>query len=152
MSIQYIKKNVAFVVGALQTAIKSEDNIELSRIALLMPLLMDDSVVSKINDDSIQYDFENLISANKMILANYNDRYLSVLPLIYQAIALMLDIEAISMRNGCLTRANIDILSQMISNCNSQSLCNMCRATERILRMTEGKSIAKLYNLLKVEI
>jgi len=152
MNIKYTKKNVAFVVGALQTAIKTEENIELSRIALLMPLLMDDSVVCKINDDTIQYNFENLISANRIILANYNERYFSVLPLIYQAIALMLDIEAVSMRNGCLTRVNIDILSQMISICDSQCLYNMCRATERILQLTEGKSIAKLYNLLKVEL
>lgn len=152
MNIQYTQKNVAFVVGVLQTAIKVEESIELSRIALLMPLLMDDNVVGKINDELVQYNFENLISANRIILANYNDRYLSVLPLVYQAIALMLDIDAVSMRDGRLTRLNTDKLAQMISSCNSQSLCNMCRATEKILRMTEGKNIAKLYNFLKVEL
>lgn len=152
MIMQYTQKNVAFVVGVLQAAIKTEESIELSRLALLMPLLMDDNVVNKINDEFIQYNFENLISANRIILANYNDRYLSTLPLIYQAIALMLDIDAVSMRNGRLTRANIEILANMTNRCKSQILCNMCRATERILRMTDGKNIAKLYNLLKVEL
>lgn len=46
MNSQYIKKNVAFVVGALRTAVLVENNIELSRLALLMPLLMDDRIVS----------------------------------------------------------------------------------------------------------
>lgn len=41
MNEQYVLKNVAFVVGALHTAINAEEGIELSRLALLMPLLME---------------------------------------------------------------------------------------------------------------
>ena len=60
MSEQYIQKNVAFVVGVLYAAVNTEDEIELSRLALLMPLLMDDRIVSNLNDDSKQYGFETL--------------------------------------------------------------------------------------------
>ena len=60
----YIQKNVAFVVGALHTAMVAEDNIELSRLALILPLLMDDQIVEKVNAQSKQY-FQNLPDAGK---------------------------------------------------------------------------------------
>ena len=55
MNSQYIQKNVAFVVGALRTAVQVENNIELSRLALLMPLLMDDLIVSVVNESSLNF-------------------------------------------------------------------------------------------------
>lgn len=152
MSTQYIAKNVAFVVGVLQTSIKSRERIELSHIALMLPLLLDDTVVEAINDNRIKYSFESLISAKRMPLANYNDRYLSTLPLLYQAIALLLDIEAVSMRDGMLVAKKKSLLDPMITTCSSECLSNMCKATIRLFEMTEGKNIAQLYKLLNVEL
>lgn len=152
MGSQYVRKNVAFVVGALRTAINMEDNIELSRLALLMPLLQDERMVSVITDSAKQFSFESLISTNRIPLANYNERYLSALPYLYQAIALLLDVDVVSMRNGTLTRLNANILADMNSSCDCQSLIDMCQAMQILLRMTEGKSIVKMYRLLNIEI
>lgn len=66
MNSQYIQKNVAFVVGALRTAVLVENNIELSRLALHMPLLMDDRIVSVVNDSALKHSFESLISTNRI--------------------------------------------------------------------------------------
>ena len=112
MNSQYIQKNVAFVVGALRTAVLVENNIELSRLALLMPLLMDDRIVSVVNDSALEHSFESLISTNRIPLANYNERYLSSLPYLYQAVAMLLDVEVVSMKNGALTKLNTNILSE----------------------------------------
>ena len=147
-----IQKNVAFVVGALQTAMVVEDNIELSRLSLIMPLLMDDQIVAKVNDLSKRYFFKTLVSTNSILLANYNERYLSTLVLLYQAVALLLDVKAISMRNGVLTSKDTSILSGMNTSCDCQSLNDMCMAMRKLLNMTQGKNMAKMYQLLKVEL
>lgn len=152
MSEQYIQKNVAFVVGVLYAAVNTEDEIELSRLALLMPLLMDNRIVSNLNDDSKQYGFETLISINRIPLANYNERYISVLPLLYQAIALLLDVEVVSMRNGVLIKIDNDVLVDMNVSCQCNSLTRMCIATSKLLKMTEGKSIASMYKFLNIEL
>lgn len=148
----YIQKNVAFVVGALQTAMMEEDNIELSRLSLIMPLLMDDQIVAKVNDTSKRYSLETLVSTNSLLLANYNERYLSTLALLYQAVALLLDMNVISMKNGVLTRKGTNVLSSMNASCDCQSLNDMCLAMRKFLNMTEGKNPAKMFQLLKVEL
>lgn len=148
----YIQKNVAFVVGALQTAMMEEDNIELSRLSLIMPLLMDDQIVAKVNDTSKRYSLETLASTNSLLLANYNERYLSTLALLYQAVALLLDMNVISMKNGVLTRKDTNVLSSMNASCDCQSLNDMCLAMRKLLNMTEGKNPAKMFQLLKVEL
>lgn len=152
MNGQYIRKNVAFVVGALRTALNIEDNIELSRLALIMPLLMDDRIISIVNDSTMQYSFESLISTNRIPLANYNERYLSALPYLYQAIAILLDVEVVSMRNGVLTKINTKIIADMNDSCQCQALTSMCKAMQRLLKMTYGKSIVKMYELLNIEL
>ena len=148
----YIQKNVAFVVCALHTAMVAEDNIELSRLALILPLLMDDQIVEKVNAQSKQYSFESLVTTNSIPLANYNERYLSTLALLYQAVALLLDVGGVSMRNGVLTRKDTNILSGMNASCDCQSLNNMCMAMSKLLNMTEGKNVARMYQLLKIEL
>lgn len=152
MSVQCVRKNVAFIVGVLRAAINVEEKIELSRLALLMPLLADDTIVSTVNNGSIQHNFYTLVSTNRILLANYNERYLSTLPLLYQAIALMLDIDAVSMKDGILVKLESNVLFDMEVSCNCQSLTNMCKATRKLLKMTENKSIMSMYKLLNVEL
>ena len=147
-----MRKNVAFIVGVLRAAINVEEKIELSRLALLMPLLADDTIVSTVNNGSIQHNFYTLVSTNRILLANYNERYLSTLPLLYQAIALMLDIDAVSMKDGILVKLESNVLFDMEVSCNCQSLTNMCKATQKLLKMTENKSIMSMYKLLNVEL
>ena len=100
----------------------------------------------------MQYSFESLISTNRIPLANYNERYLSALPYLYQAIAILLDVEVVSMRNGVLTKINTKIIADMNDSCQCQALTNMCKAMQRLLKMTYGKSIVKMYELLNIEL
>ena len=148
----YIQKNVAFVVGVVHTAMVEEDNIELSRLSLILPLLMDDLIVAKLIDQSKEYSLETLVSTNSILLANYNERYLSTLALLYQAVALLLDMQAVSMRNGVLTRKDTIVLSDMNASWDCQSLNDMCKSMIKLLNMTEGKNVTKMYQLLKVEL
>lgn len=144
--------NDAFVVGILQTAIQEEDNIEISRMALLLPLLFDDKIVSKVCNTQISYTIENLVMTNKVPLANYNDRYISALPMLYRAIAMMLDVNAISMRSGKLIRREFEVLSRMIPECDSKRLNSMSVATRSLLKMTCSKDITRLYKMLNIEL
>lgn len=144
--------NDAFVVGILQTAIQEEDDIEIARIALLLPLLFDDKIVAKVCNIQVSYTIENLVMTNKVPLANYNDRYISVLPMLYRAIAMMLDVNAISMKSGKLVRRNMEILSRMIPESNSCRMNSMCVATRSLMKMTYSKDISKLYKMLNIEL
>lgn len=144
--------NDAFVVGILQTAIQEEDDIEIARIALLLPLLFDDKIVAKVCNIQVSYTIENLVMTNKVPLANYNDRYISVLPMLYRAIAMMLDVNAISMKGGKLVRRNMDVLSRMIPESNSSRMNSMCVTTRSLMKMTCSKDISKLYKMLNIEL
>ena len=146
-----VNKNVAFVVAIVQSAIQ-EKGVELSTLAFMLPLLLDDSMVTMINDGNRSYNIETMVSTNKIVLANYNDRYLSSIPLLYQALALLLDVKAISINSGMVEKGPVACLSDMEKECKCVKLSDICHATRRLLAMLEHSNMTKFYKLLKVEI
>ena len=149
----YIRNNITFVVSILYTALKQKEYIEIAELALIVPLLLDEEIVSILNDSEQKFFIETIIATNKIPLANYNDRYLSLLPQLYTAIAMMLDTKAINMRDGCLVRCkglyNLNSITKEESNARIHQICV---ATNRLMALIENKDIPRLYNLLKIEL
>lgn len=146
-----VDKNVAFVVAIVQSAIQ-EKGVELSTLAFMLPLLLDDSMVAMINDNHRSYNIEAMVSTKKIVLANYNDRYLYSITLLYQALALLLDVKAISINSGVVEKGPVACLSDMEKECKCVKLSDTCFAARRLLAMLEHSNMVKLYKLLKVEI
>lgn len=147
-----IYNNEVVVIAVLQTILKDVDEIDLSRISLIVPFLMDEHIVEILNTHNVEYNIDNIITLNRIPLANFNDRFLSLLPVLYRAIGMLLDVQIVSMRNGKLIRRNITLLDNMIKDSQSQRLSSVCNAARTIMNMTNGKNIAKYYELLKIEL
>lgn len=146
-----VHKNVAFVVGVIQFVVQKGE-IELSKLAFMLPILLDDKMVAVLNDNDRLYSIESIVATNKLVLANYNERYLSSLSLLYQAVALLLDVKAISMKSGRVLKGQTSCLDNMLKECGCENLICTCEASVRLLNLLENHSMAKLYKLLQIEI
>ena len=104
------------------------------------------------NNQNIQHTFDGVINANKISLANYNSRYLSVLPLLYGAVSMLLDVNAITMSNGSIVKREIDLIDSMINVSGSKKLSFMDNATKVLLKLIEGKNISRLYKQMRIEL
>lgn len=148
----YLRNNFILVVGIIQVALRKYKSIEMAELALLLPMLLDDKIVDLLQDQNIKYKVGNLIMHNSLSLANYNDRYFSLLPLVYEAVSLLLDIDAIGLENGKITTRNLFILDEMKEKSQSRRLKLIYKATDRLLDIVANDNLTRLYTVLKIEL
>ncbi len=140
------------VVGIIRVALRKFGSIEISELALLLPMLLDDKIVKLLQNENLEYKVGNLIMHNNLSLANYNDRYLSLLPLVYEAVSLLLDVDAIGLENGQITVSKLEILDEMTEKSQSKRLNLICIAAERLLNIIANDNLSRLYTVLKIEL
>jgi len=140
------------VVGIIRVALRKSVTIELSKLALLLPMLLDDKIVELLQNRNLEYKVGNLIMHNNLSLANYNDRYLSLLPTVYEAVSILLDVDAIGLEDGKITVSKLEILDEMTVKSQSERLNLICIAAERLLNIIANENLSRLYTVLKVEL
>jgi len=148
----YLRNNFMLVISIIRVSLKRYGTIEMSKLALLLPMLLDDRIVGLLQNRDMEYKIGNLIMHNNLSLANYNDRYLSLLPLIYEAVSLLLDVDAIGLENGKITASKLEILDRMKEESQSERLNLISTATERLLSIVSNDDLSRLYTVLKIEL
>ncbi len=148
----YLRNNVALAIGVIHTALASGKPLSMAELSLLLPFLFDDKIVEMLNDKNRYVTIPSLITMNKIALANFNDRYLSLLPLVYQSLSILLDVDAVSISDGEISAKNIHLFDDMVEKSDSQPLNNICKASERLFGMIDRKQLSGLYKTLKIEL
>lgn len=148
----YLRNNVSLAIGVIHSALMGGKTISMAELALIFPFLFDDKIVGTLNDKNQYVTVRSLITMNKIALANFNDRFLSLLPLVYQSLSLLLDVDAVSISDGDIHGKNMQLFDDMALKCDSRQLEAICMATERLLSMIEKKHLRGLYKTLKIEL
>lgn len=136
-------------MGVIETALQKDGRVDVSRIAVLLPLLFDERMVEVLLDGKIQYSFRQLVQLNNLYLANYNDRYLSLLMPFYRALSILLDAGAVKL-NGSEIELSSNQLFSISKSGNSERMNRVVDATGRLLSIAEKETNKELYQLLKV--
>ncbi|MDU1889580.1 MAG: three component ABC system middle component [Dysgonomonas sp.] len=147
----YLYNNIAITTGTLMAMLNSSKSIDLAKTALFLPLLLDDSIVSKINEKS-DYNFENIVSLNALNISNYNERYRDMLPLLMNALSILLDMEAISLRKGVILNLKPNICDSMLKETDSRRLRAISIAADRLIKVTQNMDVSKMYFRLNIEL
>lgn len=136
-------------MGVIETALQKDGRVDVGRIAALLPLLFDERMVEVLLDGKIQYNFRQLVQLNNLYLANYNDRYLSLLMPFYRALSILLDAGAVKL-NGSEIELSSNQLFSISKSGNSERMNRVVDATGRLLSIAEKETNKELYQLLKV--
>lgn len=145
----YLRNNPLVVMGIIDAVLQSKGSADIGRIAVFLPMLLDDKVVGSLLDNSLQYSFRQLVQQNNMYLANYNDRYLSLLMPLYHALCIMMDADAIRM-NGATIEPSANLCKVRIEASSSKRLQRINKAVEKLFAIAEKESNKELYQVLKV--
>lgn len=148
----YLRNNVSLVIGVIHSILRTGRTIGMAELSLLLPFLLDDKIVSILLDRNRNFSMSNLITMNNIALANFNDRYLSLLPLVYQSLSILLDIDAISVSDGVICQKNMQPFEKMVEESGSTELSNVCQASERLFSLAAKENTYELYRTLKVEL
>lgn len=148
----YLRNNATLAIGVIRSALVVGETVSMAELSLLLPFLFDDKVVEILNDKNQYVTIPSLITMNKIALANFNDRYLSLLPLVYQSLSVLLDVEAVSISDGDIKARNMQLFDDMIKSCNSRQLKDICKASERLFQITDREKLSDYYKTLKIEL
>lgn len=139
------------VMGVIETALQRDGHADVGRVAALLPILFDEKMVDLLLNSSLQYTFRQLVQQNNMYLANYNDRYLSLLNPFYHALSIMLDANAVKL-NGAVIEPSAKTCIGIVASGKSSRMQRVSNAANRLLQLAERESNKELYQLLKVSL
>lgn len=148
----YLRNNATLAIGVIRSALTVDQTVSMAELSLLLPFLFDDKIVMVLNDDNQYVTIPSLITMNRISLANFNDRYLSLLPLVYQSLSLLLDVDAISISGGEILAKNMQLFDDMIANSHSRQLKDICKASYRLFRLADKEKLSDYYRSLKIEL
>ena len=148
----YLRNNVALAIGVVNTLLTTGKSISMAELSLLLPFLFDEKIVNTLLDSHKYVTIGSLITMNKIALANFNDRYLSLLPLVYQSLSMMLDVKAITISEGMIYAKDLHPFDKMIAESESNQLQAICDASLRLLNMFEHVRLSDMYKTLKIEL
>lgn len=151
-STYYLRNNVSLAIGVIHAVLRTGRTFSMAELALLLPFLLDDKIVSILLDNNRHFTMNSLITMNNIALANFNDRYLSLLPLVYQSMSILLDIDAISVSDGIISPKNMQPFDAMVEESGSTELSNVCKASERLFALAARENTYELYRTLRVEL
>lgn len=147
----YLRNNPVMVMGVVETALQRDGHADIGRIAALLPLLFDDRLVENLLNKNIQFSFRQLVQQNNMYLANYNDRYLSLLNPFYHALTIMIDADFVSLAGAEIVPSN-EKPFHVVNMSESRRMKRVSEATCRLLFLTENETNKELYALLKISL
>lgn len=148
-NLYYLRNNPVIVMGVIKIVLQRDGHVDVGRIAALLPILFDERMVGKLLDGNVQYTFRQLVQQNNMYLANYNDRYLSLLNPFYRALSIMLDADTVKL-NGSEIEPSVDKLFSLVNTSSSVRMKRVTDAASRLLLLVEKESNKELYQLLKI--
>lgn len=148
-NLYYLRNNPVIMMGVIKIVLQRDGHVDVGRIAALLPILFDERMVGKLLDGNVQYTFRQLVQQNNMYLANYNDRYLSLLNPFYRALSIMLDADTVQL-NGSEIEPSTDKLFRLVNTSSSVRMKRVTDAASRLLLLAEKESNKELYQLLKI--
>lgn len=147
----YIYNNVAITAFSVMAMLRLFPKIPLSKVALLMPILLDDNIIGKMTNQR-PTSFDSVITQNNVFLSNFNNRYIDLLPQVVNAISILLDLNLVSLYGEYVISENAEIYESILSRCDSNRLKNICIVSPKLLKLVKDSDIVNDYRKLNIEL
>lgn len=147
----YVYNNVAITALAIMSMLSISSRIPLSKVALLMPMLLDDNITQKMvyqNYNSL----DSVVTQNQIYLSNFNDRYTDLLPQVVNGISILLDLNLVSLYGEFVTIENAENHESILSKCDSKRFVGIQTAASKLLKLVKDTDIANDYQKLNIEL
>lgn len=147
----YIYNNVAITAFAIMSMLSVSPRIPLSKVALLMPILLDDNITQKMTYQNYN-SFDSVVTQNQVYLSNFNDRYIDLLSQVVNGISILLDLNLVSLFGEFVIVENAASYESILSKCDSKRFVCIQTAASKLLKLVKDADIANDYHKLNIEL
>lgn len=147
----YIYNNVAITAFAIMSMLSVSPRIPLSKVALLMPILLDDNITQKMTYQNYN-SFDSVVTQNQAYLSNFNDRYIDLLSQVVNGISILLDLNLVSLYGEFVIAENAASYESILSKCDSKRFVCIQTAASKLLKLVKDADIANDYHKLNIEL
>lgn len=147
----YIYNNVAITAFAIMSMLSVSPKIPLSKVALLMPILLDDNITQKMTYQNYN-SFDSVVTQNQVYLSNFNDRYIDLLSQVVNGISILLDLNLVSLFGEFVIVENAASYESILSKCDSKRFVCIQTAASKLLKLVKDADIANDYHKLNIEL
>lgn len=147
----YIYNNVAITAFAIMSMLSVSPKIPLSKVALLMPILLDDNITQKMTYQNYN-SFDSVVTQNQVYLSNFNDRYIDLLSQVVNGISILLDLNLVSLFGEFVIVENAASYESILSKCDSKRFVCIQTAAAKLLKLVKDADIANDYHKLNIEL
>lgn len=123
--------------------------IPLSKVALLMPMLLDDNITQKMAYQNYS-SFDSVVTQNQICLSNFNDRFIDLLPQVVNGLSILLDLNLVSLNGEFVINENEEGNKSMLSKCDSKRLVGIQTAASKLLKLVRDTDISNDYQKLNI--
>jgi hypothetical protein len=150
--IYYAYNNEALASCIFLSILNKKESIEISRLFLVLPFILDDRTVNYLSDkillDKIEY-LEELIDKKPRYFVSFNKRYLSFLPVSINALKILYNTKQIVI-SGKYIEKNTSFDADNFSLGNRFRKIN--RTIPLLLSMIEEYKTDQLYKILRIQL
>ena len=147
----YIYNNVAITALAIMSMLSVSPRIPLSKVALLMPILLDDNITQKMTYQNYN-SFDSVVTQNQVYLSNFNDRYIDLLSQVVNGISILLDLNLVSLYGEFVIAENAASYESILSKCDSKRFVCIQTAASKLLKLVKDADIVNDYHKLNIEL
>lgn len=147
----YIYNNVAITAFAIMSMLSVSPRIPLSKVALLMPILLDDNITQKMTYQNYN-SFDSVVTQNQVYLRNFNDRYIDLLSQVVNGISILLDLNLVSLYGEFVIAENAASYESILSKCDSKRFVCIQTAASKLLKLVKDADIVNDYHKLNIEL
>ena len=147
----YIYNNVAITAFAIMSMLSVSPKIPLSKVALLMPILLDDNITQKMTYQNYN-SFDSVVTQNQVYLSNFNDRYIDLLSQVVNGMSILLDLNLVSLYGEFVIAENAASYESILSKCDSKRFVCIQTAASKLLKLVKDADIANDYHKLNIEL
>ena len=147
----YIYNNVAITAFAIMSMLSVSPKIPLSKVALLMPILLDDNITQKMTYQNYN-SFDSVVTQNQVYLSNFNDRYIDLLSQVVNGISILLDLNLVSLYGEFVIAENAASYESILSKCDSKRFVCIQTAAAKLLKLVKAADIGNDYHKLNIEL
>lgn len=147
----YIYNNVAITACAIMSLLNVSPKIPLSKVALLMPIILDDGISQKMRCQNYR-SFDAVITQNQIYLSNFNDRFKDLLPQVVNSLSLLLDLNLVRLQGEYVEVLDEKYYHTYMKKCDSKRLFVINEISAKLLGMIKNSDLARVYSKLNIKL
>lgn len=145
----YVYNNEALASLILEKVLRLVNEIEIARFLLVLPLLLEDRIIVKLRTGDFS-DLGELINKHPALFANFNDRYLDLIPISINSLTLLKEMGVLTTRkNKIFYNANHNGFEKSVL---SNRLENISEQLQNFINLTSSYETDTLYKILKIRL